>query len=299
MATLAVGLVLGSGLLHAAWNVLAKRSLNKFVFLWLANLVAIECYAPFAIAEWIGREEAPFSAQSAGGMEAAGYILGSLALHGLYVVLLARTYTISDLSYAYPLMRGTAPLVVPLFGALALHESLPIGGWLGITLIVAGIWALQPRKPRDHAAGSGSEAAAAAPRKAMLLALAVGLTVSAYVVFDRAALQAVPAMTLNTAGNVGNALALTLLAIRSRAIRSEWRSNRVAVAIAGIVSAGGYQLYLFAMPLLPIAQLAPMREIGTVIGTLLGVIVLAEPHGSRRIAASAIITAGIVLLGRQ
>jgi uncharacterized membrane protein len=43
--------------------------------------------------------------------------------------------------------------------------------------------------------------------------------------------------------------------------------------------------------------LAPMREIGTVFGTVLAVAVLREQQGKRRLLASALITAGICCLG--
>jgi drug/metabolite transporter (DMT)-like permease len=40
-----------------------------------------------------------------------------------------------------------------------------------------------------------------------------------------------------------------------------------------------------------------MREIGTVFGTFLGIFILHEKQGERRIIASTIITSGIILLG--
>jgi uncharacterized membrane protein len=45
------------------------------------------------------------------------------------------------------------------------------------------------------------------------------------------------------------------------------------------------------------AQLAPMKEIGTVFGTVLGVFVLGEPQGIRRIISSILITCGVIMLG--
>jgi uncharacterized membrane protein len=55
-------------------------------------------------------------------------------------------------------------------------------------------------------------------------------------------------------------------------------------------------LFLFAIRDAQVAFLAPLREIGIVFGTLLGLLVLKERDGLRRIAASAIVVAGIVLI---
>jgi len=72
-----------------------------------------------------------------------------------------------------------------------------------------------------------------------------------------------------------------------------WRT----IVLGGIISPGGYLLFLLALHFLPVAQLAPMREIGTVFGTILGIVVLKETQGRRRIIAAGMITVGVILLG--
>ncbi|WHY20385.1 hypothetical protein QNH28_05130 [Paenibacillus sp. G2S3] len=51
---------------------------------------------------------------------------------------------------------------------------------------------------------------------------------------------------------------------------------------------------MMAMKLAPLASIAPIREIGTVVGTILGILVLKEKQGVRRIIMSAVITCGII-----
>jgi len=70
-------------------------------------------------------------------------------------------------------MRGTSPLLVPLAGVLLLGEPLTLWGWLGVLAIIAGIALLSEASPRRPGAGN---------RKAPLLALAVGLSIAAYIV---------------------------------------------------------------------------------------------------------------------
>ena len=130
MFGLAILLVLGSGFLHSVWNLFTKKSLNKNVFLWCCQLVAIVAFLPWTILEWDSRQWVGTSLI---------VILASMVLHGLYVTLLAATYSIGDLSQVYPIMRGTSPLLVPLLGVTLLNEKLTVMGWLGVLSIVAGI----------------------------------------------------------------------------------------------------------------------------------------------------------------
>lgn len=290
MLVTAILLVLGSGFVHSIWNLFTKRSRNKNVFLWFCQLVAIAVFLPWTVLEL---DAIP------GTGTAVLLIAASMLLHGLYVVLLAATYSVGDLSQVYPIMRGTSPLLVPLAGMLLLHERLTVQGWTGVALIVGGIVLLgEFRFGRRRGASARADASLTAPLAAPLLALSVGVCIAGYVVVDKLALLAdVPAVVLNEAGNVGNALALTWATLRSQAMRLEWSVNWRFMVLGGVLAPGGYLLFLFALSLAPVAQLAPMREIGTVFGTLLGIWILQERQGGRRLIASLAITAGIIVLG--
>ncbi|TMV49661.1 hypothetical protein FE783_14300 [Paenibacillus mesophilus] len=279
MLGLAVLLVLGSGFIHAVWNLYTKRSMNKNVFLWCCQLIAIAVFLPWTIMELDSVEYTSAS---------ISLVAASMLLHGLYVVLLAAVYSVGDLSQVYPIMRGTSPLLVPLAGVLLLGEKLSQYGWAGVVLIVTGI---------VLSSGVNLQRGQGASLKAPLLALSVGLCIAGYIVVDKLALQVVPAVVLNEASNIGNVLALSWAALRSGAIGKEIRLNWKIILLGGILAPGGYLLFLFALSLAPVAQLAPMREIGTVFGTILGIFILREAQGGRRLMASLIITAGIIVLG--
>lgn len=57
----------------------------------------------------------------------------------VYTVLVAKTYQVSDMSQTYPLMRGTAPLLVALISVLFLGDSLSSMAWVGIAVICMAI----------------------------------------------------------------------------------------------------------------------------------------------------------------
>ncbi|GMK37238.1 membrane protein [Paenibacillus sp. CCS19] len=280
MYGIAILLVLLSGLLHSIWNLYAKRSLNKVSFLWLTQIISVLIFTPLTILEWDTSRMT-----GTGGL----LLLLSMLLHGIYVLLLARTYSIGDFSQVYPIMRGTSPLIVPILGTALLGEHLTALGWFGVILILFGISITSNlRLLRKNTAN--------ASYKAPLLALAVGLCIASYIIVDKMTLDYMPAVMLNQATNVGNALLLGYAAYRSHAVKSELRINWKTILLGGIIAPGGYMLFLYALSLAPVAQLAPMREIGTVFGTLMGIMLLREPQGKRRIGTSILITAGVIVL---
>ncbi|SFL11887.1 Uncharacterized membrane protein [Paenibacillus sp. 1_12] len=280
MHVIALLLVLLSGMLHAVWNLFAKKSVNKSVFLWLAHWVGTIVFLPGAWYEW---------GSFAFTIKSMGLLAGSMFIHGLYLFLLARTYQIGDLSQAYPIMRGISPIIVPLVAVLLLGETMSSLGWVCILAIIAGIvWV------------SGGRALFRQPahtNHTLLLAGAVGICVSGYIVVDKITIESIPPIVLNEATNIANLLALTIAVIRSKGIAAEWKLNYRTIIIGGILAPGGYMLFLYALTLAPASQLAPMREIGTVFGTLFGLLLLNEPQGRSRIIGSVLITAGVIGLG--
>ncbi|EFM10603.1 protein of unknown function DUF6 transmembrane [Paenibacillus curdlanolyticus YK9] len=279
MYSTAMLLVISSGFLHSIWNLYTKRSMNKTVFLWFTQLAALLIFLPWTIMAW------PSNAISS---TCWWLIAASLLLHALYIQLLAAVYSIGDLSQVYPIMRGTSPLLVPLLGVTLLHESLTAVGWLGVIIIVGGIASVSNLSLRSHGFTS---------LKTPLLALAVGICIAAYIVIDKLVLSEVPAVVLNESTNAGNLLVLSWAAFRSRGMTQELRSNWAIILLGGLLAPAGYLLFLFALKLAPVAQLAPIREIGTVFGTIMGIFILREQQGARRLFASMAITAGIIVLG--
>jgi uncharacterized membrane protein len=266
-----------SGLIHSIWNLFTKKSLNKVAFLWFCQCAAILIFLPLTIHEMTVKEIDLINGWV--------FILLSMILHGLYVLFLAKTYSIGDLSQAYPIMRGVSPLLVPIIGVMVLHEHLKFIGWMGVACIVFGIL---------FVGGFQTKFA----NKTMVYAIFVGIMISSYTIFDKITLKYVPPFTLNEITNIGNLIALSWIAIRSGSIIKEWRVNWSTIILGGILAPGGYILFLKALELLPVSQLAPMREIGTVFGTFFGIFLLKEHQGRIRIIASVVITAGIFLLAQ-
>ncbi|MCL4352810.1 MAG: DMT family transporter [Firmicutes bacterium] len=283
MFVIAVLCIVVSGLLHAIWNLFTKKSDNPAVFLWALQWVAIIFYLPWALFA-LANHPVPFQGWL--------FLMGGVAAHGGYVLLLSRIYVVGDLSQVYPMMRGVSPLLVPLMGTLFLGERLPLIGWIGVIGIVSGIILIGPLP-----FGQGNYRRRRLAWQVAGPAFSVGLAITTYTLLDKITLHYVPPVTLNDASNAGNFLALSLVVMRSSGIKSEWHAHWKTIILGGIISPGSYLLFLVALQMAPVAQVAPMREIGTVFGTILGITVLKETQGTRRIVAAGLITGGMILLG--
>ncbi|MBM7568149.1 DMT family transporter [Paenibacillus sacheonensis] len=279
MYVIASLLVLASGLTHAVWNLFTKQSRNKNEFLWL--IMALSCAVLLPSTVW---ELATASIPPKG----YGLLLLSFFFQGMYAILLSKTYDSSDLSQVYPIMRGTGTLLIPVIGVVFLQESLSAWRWAGLVCILAGFYKLSGlsiRRSMDPAL-----------RKSILLAFSVGLCTTGYVFIDKFNLDYISPLALLEVANLGFMAALTPAVLRSRQLVGEWRSNWPVLILGSVLNPGSYLLFLVAMQFAPIAQISPIREVGIVFATFLGIAVLKEKQGKARIVSSIVIAFGIIVI---
>lgn len=288
-------LVLASGMCHAVWSMFTKRSRDKSIFLWSIMMISTILLLPILITElWTQ----PLAAG------AYALLLLSVALQALYSWLLSRTYEMGDLSQIYPVMRGTSTLLIPLIGVLFLGESLSVYGWAGIAFMLGGFAVLSglgSRSSTTSLSASLSASASTASRKSgytpILMALCVGLCTTCYVFVDKLNLQHMSPLALLEVTNIGFVAGLTPAVLKSRKPLEEWKSNKFTILLGSVLNPGSYLLFLFALQQAPLAHISPLREIGTIFATFLGILLLKEQQGLRRILCSVVIFGGILLVG--
>src|SRR6202162_5516430 len=269
-------IVLFAALLHALWNALLKNSGDKrltTVMLTGAGALMAAMSLPFLPAP--ARDSWPFMAASS-------------VTEIIYFVLLAAAYRSGDMSHAYPIMRGAAPLLVASVSASLIGETLSSGEWLGIALICAGVLAL--------ALHGG---ALAHHRTATGLALANAVAIATYTLIDGLGVRrshAPAAYTLWMYLIIGGlTLGWTLLHRPAEfLLYIRGRLGVGVVAAAGMMSS--YGLALWAMTTAPVALVAALRETSIVFATLLSAVLLKERITPQRLLATALIVAGSVAL---
>ncbi|MDF2962274.1 MAG: LuxR family transcriptional regulator, partial [Paenibacillus sp.] len=86
-------------------------------------------------------------------------------------------------------------------------------------------------------------------------------------------------------------------ALQSKQVKQEWDRNWKLILAGAVCSPGSYLLFLLSMKIAPLSHISPIREVGTVFGTLFGIWLLKEQQGVLRIAMSAFIALGIISIG--
>lgn len=279
----ALALLLLSAIVHAVWNFLSKRSLDKQAFLWLALVVVSVLFWPViffyplpSVTGWI-------------------YIVVSGVLEAAYFLLLGGAYQQGDLSLVYPLVRGSAPLFVTFFAVTLLREQVLAGAALGIFLIVLGIYVLHLTSLSWRGLLLPFESLRQRPSQ---LGLLTGLATAASVVTDKVGITYTsPLLYIYLVFVVSCVLMLPyMLRARVKAVREEWRVNLRTVAAVGVMFTASYTLVLLALTTSKVSYVSPVREISVVFGALLGTLVLREPFAPSKVGGSALIFVGIVLV---
>ncbi len=287
MTTAALALVLASACMHATWNYLVKRSLDKSLFFWAMAAVGLIGLAVPGVA---------FAVFDGFTLTMFGFALISVCFHASYAVTLTRSYRLGDLSSVYPISRGMGPALVPLLAVLLLGESVSAVAIIGIVLVVLGIYAthIDSRFLRDF---SHPLRALAAP--GTRIAFVTGVIIAAYTISDKVALNRdLNPVSLSTFDTFGNVLGLlpALAAAGAAALNREWHRDAPSIVAAGILAPVGYLLVLVALTTTRVSYVAPSREIGIVLGTAMGVLLLGEGYGLTRIWGSAFVVAGVIVI---
>jgi drug/metabolite transporter (DMT)-like permease len=269
--------VLGAGFLHASWNALLKSSTGGDALLDTAAVVAGSSVWGLLFVALV-----PLPAAAAWPFMAA-----SSLIHFGYYVTLSQAYRRGDLSFAYPLMRGTAPLLVTLLGAIVLRELPGVRMSVGIVLICVGILSIAFVQRRAHS------------RAAAYWAFANACIIAAYTLVDGAGARA--------SGNAfsyvtwlifleGLPFVAWVLVRRGRPAIAYLRASLKIGVVGGGFSLAAYAIVLWAMTRAPIAAVAALRETSVLFAAVLGSLWLKEGFGWRRLAGAASVVAGIATL---
>jgi drug/metabolite transporter (DMT)-like permease len=263
-------LALAAALVHALWNLLLAGARDTQAATAVALVVAIVVFAPVAAVAWrADRAVWP-------------YVAGSSAFELAYFALLAAAYARAELSLVYPLARGSAPVVVLVVGVVFLGVGASLSQVLGVVLVGGGVVLVRGR----------------APRRGLVLALAIGACIAGYTLIDKRGIRHANPVTYLELSMIVPSLAYAAAVTRTRGAAAARAAVTVASVAAGVAIFGAYALVLAALQRAPAASVAAVRETGVVLAALLAVPILHERVGLARVAGACVVVAGIAALAR-
>jgi drug/metabolite transporter (DMT)-like permease len=256
----ALALVLGSAAVHALWNALLADADDTYGTTAVMLVAGVVLFAPVAALTWdVDGEAIP-------------YVLGSGALELVYFGLLATAYARADLTFVYPVARGSAPVIVLVVSVAALGAAVSGLQAGGVLVVAAGVLVV-----RGLARGRGAD-----------LALAVGACIAGYTLLDDHGLEhADPIPYL--------ALVLLVAAIPYAAVVGPSAMRAALSPRAVLAGAGMFLAYVLALAALQRAEAAPvaaLRETSVVMAA-----VGAAVWGRARVPAARMLGAALVVAG--
>ena len=262
MTLAALALVLGSAAVHALWNALLADADDTYGTTAVMLVAGVVLFAPVAALTWdVDGEAIP-------------YVLGSGALELVYFGLLATAYARADLTFVYPVARGSAPVIVLVVSVAALGAAVSGLQAGGVLVVAAGVLVV-----RGLARGRGADLA---------LALAVGACIAGYTLLDDHGLEhADPIPYL--------ALVLLVAAIPYAAVVGPSAMRAALSPRAVLAGAGMFLAYVLALAALQRAEAAPvaaLRETSVVMAA-----VGAAVWGRARVPAPRMLGAALVVAG--
>lgn len=271
-------IVLCGAFFHASWNAIVKGSGDKFFgaagIVGAAGVIAL-FFLPFLPLPHV---------------ESWKFLLLSTVFQVFYMTLVVAAYKSGDMSEAYPIMRGTPPLLVAMVSAPLIGELMGWKSWVGIALICAGVLAMALESRRRNGTTSSRTA---------LLALSNAGFIAGYTIVD--------GMGVRVSGNpisytlwifLLNAFPLNIWALYREPDRyvhyvgTRWKM----LLIGGCGTLASYGLALWAMTMAPIAVVAALRETAILFGVLISAIILKEKVGLPRFLAASLIVLGAITL---
>jgi len=281
---LAVGLALMSAFLHAVFGALQKGLHDP----WLSRGAIDISYGLIAI---------PFALFVVPWPEPHMWLIFAItfAIHSPYKIILAMCYSRGAFTVVYPVVRGTGPLFTIIGAYLLFGERFSAVQWIGVMVLLAGIYGLAIYNLRYVTEGRETL------KTALLLAVLTGLIVATYTTYDAYGIRAStdPFTFLAWFFMIDGLFTMPIIAAfrwRAMTMRPAIRPLMLRGLIGGIIAIISFGGIILATRLDNVGQAAVLRETSTVFAALIGWVMLKERVGPRRLMLMALIALGAVIV---
>ena len=269
--------VLISTFLHATWNFLIKKSNHPYEYVQLLAVVSGAISLPFAIL-FIFTDKFTIS----------GILLSILSglIHVFYFYFLGTAYKKADLSFVYPVARGTAVALVPIVGMLIMKESVSSIALIGVVVVFIGIFTLGNVTNMKSINISD-----------LFISLITGITVTLYTIVDKYAVSLInPIFVFSISSFLGGFLSIAFIDKRINHFYLIAKNNLRIIFTVSLFSAVAYTLVLFAYKYSDVSLVTPLREVQTAIAAIMGIILLKEGVKLYKVIGVSLIVIGAVLI---
>jgi uncharacterized membrane protein len=211
------------------------------------------------------------------------FILLSGVLHAVSLSGLASAYDKGDLSFVFPLIRGSAILWLTAYTIIFLYNSITVVGMAGVCLVCLGTFVLS--KPFAH-------------RGLVTSSHMVGLVIALYSLLDKEAIKDIPPLFYVSILSIATSIFMLPFAFykhkedMAKVIKT-YPLMIIAVGYGGMFT---YYFILLALQQEAAAYVLAMRQISIILTTIVGYYLLHEVVDGKRWLSVVLIISGVILL---
>ena len=264
-------LILVSALCHAVWSAIIKSSTNPLSLMGITSVLEVTIFLPLTFT-------VPFPT-----LEVWYFLIATVIIHVFYRLNVIYSYRYGDLSYIYPISRGSSCLFVAIISILFLSSDISVAGFVGILIVCIGLFLISYSKNLSF------------NFRGFALAISTAILITAYTLVDGVGVRLSEngfsyiywLFTLN-----GIPLLIIGLISKDGLRKRETYTFRSGIA-AGVFATSSYAIVVWSMQFIEIAYVSSIREISIVFAAIIGMLFLFEKNAKSRIIPSILIVSGI------
>ena len=264
-------LILVSALCHAVWSAIIKSSKNPLSLMGITSVLEVTIFLPLTFT-------VPFPTS-----EVWYFLIATVIIHVFYRLNVIYSYRYGDLSYIYPISRGSSCLFVAIISILFLSSDISVAGFVGILIVCIGLFLISYSKNLSF------------NFRGFALAISTAILITAYTLVDGVGVRLSEngfsyiywLFTLN-----GIPLLIIGLISKDGLRKRETYTFRSGIA-AGVFATSSYAIVVWSMQFIEIAYVSSIREISIVFAAIIGMLFLFEKNAKSRIIPSILIVSGI------
>ena len=264
-------LILVSALCHAVWSAIIKSSKNPLSLMGITSVLEVIIFLPLTFT-------VPFPT-----LEVWCFLIATVIIHVIYRLNVIYSYKFGDLSYIYPISRGSSCLFVAIISILFLSSDISVAGFVGILIVCIGLFLISYSKNLSF------------NFRGFALAISTAILITAYTLVDGVGVRLSEngfsyiywLFTLN-----GIPLLIIGLISKDGLRKRETYTFRSGIA-AGVFATSSYAIVVWSMQFIEIAYVSSIREISIVFAAIIGMFFLFEKNAKSRIIPSILIVSGI------